>query len=375
MPRLDLVKEVPVLRTPRVLQVEGMFDMSAYERCRHEWHFDADLPDAWHIGLIVGPSGSGKSVIARALFEHVYTPESFDWPADRSILDAFPASMSIKDITSLLTSVGLSSPPSWLKPYGVLSTGEQFRAMLARALASENTPVVVDEFTSVVDRTVAKIASAAVAKAVRTRGLQFVAVSCHADIIDWLDPDWILEPHLGRVTRRRLRGRPALTLSVYRVDRSAWRLFARHHYLSHALHPTSRCFLGCLDRQPVVFGAVIHHPIFRVSHYKREHRLVCLPDYQGVGIGGSFSRFLGSLCRGLGFRYFSVTSHPGLIAARARSPDWIMRSSPTMETPTFLGLGRSGQATRLRARFEYVGPAMDRDTAHRLWHSEPVSLW
>src|SRR5439155_19760773 len=50
---------------------------------------------------------------------------------------------------------------------------------------------IFDEFTSVVDRTVAQIGSAAVAKTIRRSGKQLVAASCHYDVIEWLQPDWI----------------------------------------------------------------------------------------------------------------------------------------------------------------------------------------
>ncbi|MEV1247900.1 hypothetical protein [Nonomuraea sp. NPDC049750] len=66
--------------------------------------------------------------------------------------------MSIKDIVALLGAVGLSSPPAWLRPYRTLSNGEAFRASIARALAESGDLVVIDEFTSVVDRQVAKVA-------------------------------------------------------------------------------------------------------------------------------------------------------------------------------------------------------------------------
>jgi hypothetical protein len=55
-------------------------------------------------------------------------------------------------------------------------------------------PLLVDEFSSVVDRQVAKIGAHAVQKWVRRNARQFVAVSCHYDIVDWLRPDWVLEP-------------------------------------------------------------------------------------------------------------------------------------------------------------------------------------
>src|SRR4029077_5021989 len=54
--------------------------------------------------------------------------------------------------------------------------------------------IVMDEFTSVVDRTVAQIGSAALAKTVRQRGQKFIAVTCHEDVEDWLQPDWVYRP-------------------------------------------------------------------------------------------------------------------------------------------------------------------------------------
>jgi ABC-type ATPase with predicted acetyltransferase domain len=90
-----------------------------------------------------------------------------------------------------------------LRPFRVLSNGEQFRVTIARALAEQPELLVFDEFTSVVDRNVAKVASAAIAKAVRRRKQKFIAVSCHHDIIEWLQPDWIYEPAGDQLTLSR----------------------------------------------------------------------------------------------------------------------------------------------------------------------------
>jgi ABC-type ATPase with predicted acetyltransferase domain len=102
-----------------------------------------------------------------------------------------PDGISIKDIERMFTSVGFASPPNWLRPYGVLSNGEKMRCDLAYALLKGDDLVVYDEFTSVVNRQVAKAASFAISKCVRRNGKRFVAVSCHDDIIEWLQPDWI----------------------------------------------------------------------------------------------------------------------------------------------------------------------------------------
>ena len=131
----------------------------------------------------------------------------------------------------MLTAVGFSSPPSWIKPYNVLSGGERFRCDLARALAGasseqgagsgeEQLPssplpapcslpptLAFDEFTSVVDRTVAKVGSAAVAKAIRGGKIacRFVAVTCHYDVTKWLAPDWVIDMSSCTFQRRCLR--------------------------------------------------------------------------------------------------------------------------------------------------------------------------
>lgn len=376
MPRLDIVRESPVVRTARVMQLEGMFDLPSSKTSHQEWHVDFELPTEWSVGVIVGPSGAGKSTVARELFGDALATADAEWQKDRSLMDGFDDALSIKQITEMLSSVGFSSPPSWLKPYDVLSNGEKFRADLARTIAHSNGIAVVDEFTSVIDRQVAKMGSAAVAKTVRRAGKKFVAVTCHYDVIEWLDPEWIYEPHINKLTRRSLRGRPQIDLTIRRVDKTAWGFFMRHHYLSGDLHKSSRCFVGYVDGTPAVFGAVMHFPHAAVNNFKREHRIVCLPDFQGVGLGNIFSAALGGMCRAQGFRYISITSHPAMIRARAKSAQWNMKRSSSLGKKTMTGSGgmnkgRSGPAsTRLSVSFEYVGSAMDTDTARRLWDGD-----
>ncbi len=219
------------------MQAEGIFDVPPSERSEQTWEICLDLPETWNVGLIVGPSGSGKSTVARELFADHLCPD-WEWSADQSILDGFPARMSIKEIIELLSSVGFSSPPSWVRPYRVLSTGEQFRVDMARTLAEMSSLAVVDEFTSVVDRTVAKIGSAAIAKTVRRRNQQLIAVTCHYDVAEWLQPDWIYQPHTNTLARDCLQ-RPSIELRVSRVHSSAWELFRRHHYLDTHLHSST----------------------------------------------------------------------------------------------------------------------------------------
>src|SRR5262245_31058153 len=129
MSRVTITRSVEVVETPRVLQILGMFDVPPSRRSEQAWSFEFELPEAWNVGLIVGPSGAGKSTAARELFGDRLV-ESWPWPADRSVLDGFPAAMGIRDVTELLSSVGFSTPPAWLRPFHALSNGEQFRVNL-----------------------------------------------------------------------------------------------------------------------------------------------------------------------------------------------------------------------------------------------------
>ena len=372
MPRLDLVRSSPIVRTARVMQAEGIFDIPPSQRSEERWTVDLDLPEEWNVGLIVGPSGSGKTTVARELFGASLV-SGWDWPSDKSVLDGFPADMSIKDITALLSSVGFSSPPSWVRPFGVLSNGEQFRVNMARTLAECKDLAVVDEFTSVVDRTVAQIGSAAIAKTVRRRNQRFIAVSCHYDILDWLEPDWVYQPHTNELARGRLRRRPPITFEVKRVHHSAWQLFRKHHYLDTSLSTAAVCFVAFVHSVPAAFTAVLHFPHPKSKTIRREHRTVCLPDFQGVGIGNAMSDYIGSVCRGLGFRWLSQTSHPAMIRARAASPNWKMMQKPTYRRSLS---GATSTKTnwfdvprkRLVASFEYVGSALPADEARRVWN-------
>lgn len=190
MPSAFIIRQTLIKRTARVMQLEGLFEIPPTQRSEVVWNVSLPLEQRdWNIGLIVGASGSGKTTVARELFGADIV-NGYDWPADKSVVDGFPAELSIKEITALLSSVGFSTPPAWLRPFHVLSNGEQFRVTVARGLAEGRTLTVIDEFTSVVDRTVAQIGSAAVQKTVRRRKQKLIAVSCHYDILDWLQPDW-----------------------------------------------------------------------------------------------------------------------------------------------------------------------------------------
>ena len=355
----------PVHDSFRVQQVAGMFDVSLAEKLSETFH--AEIPDAsepWRVGLIVGPSGSGKSTVAREIFGgSLYSGHA--WPNDRAVIDCV-GELPTREIVGMFTAVGFSSPPSWVKPYHVLSRGEQFRCDLVRALAQgaeqagtkprESLPIVAfDEFTSVVDRNVARIGSAAVAKAIRDDriGVRFVAATCHYDVIDWLAPDWVVDMSTGSCQWRCLR-RPTIRLELFRARRGAWRMFARHHYLSGSLSAAARCHVAYWEGVPVCFCATL--PIIGRRKHWRITRVVTLPDYQGVGIGMRTAEAVAELHLAEGHRLNVTASHPALLAHCGRSPRWKavhLRKSGSPHGNSMIHDYR-GSAGRAVVSFEYL---------------------
>ena len=187
--KFNITKETKPKETFRVSSVLNAFDLSV-DKVKEHFEGDIDIEGKeWNIGLIVGSSGTGKSTIAKELFPDTYIFEQTY--SEGSVIDDMPKEKSVKEITKAFTSVGFASPPSWLKPYSVLSNGEKMRCDLAKSILEEKEIVVFDEFTSVVNREVAKTGSFAIQKAIRKLNKKFVAVGCHSDIIEWLQPDWI----------------------------------------------------------------------------------------------------------------------------------------------------------------------------------------
>jgi ABC-type Mn2+/Zn2+ transport system ATPase subunit len=354
--------QTEIARTPRVMQLEGMFDLQAAEYSVTE--IQNTIPDLstrdWNVGLIVGPSGAGKTTVAKEMFgDQLLQTEKMVWDNKSAVIDNFPKELAIRDITEMLSSVGFSSPPAWLRPFEHLSNGEKFRVTMARVLAESKDIAVVDEFTSVIDRTVAQIGSAAIAKTVRARKQKFVAVACHYDIEEWLQPDWIYQPHIGAFTWGSVQPRPQVKLEIIWAKYEAWHLFARHHYLTADLNKSAQIYVGLINDQPAVLTAILPLINANVKNARRISRTVVLPDYQGIGIGG---KFVNAVCAGLkaqGLSTYTTTSHPARVRALNKSKEWEMIREPsrvaqrgkTSSITGRLGLSRS----RITTGFRYAG--------------------
>lgn len=345
----------------------------------HIWECEAELPiedSDWKIGLIVGPSGSGKTSIGNQIFSDIHDLYA-GWDRDKPIIDCIAPNGDLDAVTSALSAVGLGDVPSWLRPFHVLSNGEKFRAGLARLVVERPETAVVDEFTSVIDRQIAKVGAAAFGKTWRRGKGQIVLLSCHYDIIDWLEPDWVYDTAEARFSRDCLWQRPKFELQIYQVSGAVFRHFKEHYYLDLPLPVAAMYYVGVVGNEPVCHLAVA--PLFTAKAY-RSTRLVVMPEWQGIGVG---TRFLNAICQyhleghgRCGHKYptFFHTSHPQLCGALRHSKKWVQtnatlygsnkkRSAASMKRTGKKGNCQTGYGGHFRAvqAFKYIGDQKNED--------------
>lgn len=364
--RIEIRNNCSDFNSYRAARVKSLFN--AESGCNFNLDADLDIEDGgWQIGVVVGPSGSGKTSIGKRLFGGGVIYEPTGWAHDKPIVDCIAGGGSFDAVTGALAAVGLGSVPSWLRPYHVLSNGEKFRADLAKIVCEAPPKIIVDEFTSAVDRQIAKFGALAFQKSWRRTGGQCVLLSCHYDILDWVEPDWVFDTSTGQFQRGSLWRRPKFELEIWQVpDKRYWHLFAPHYYLKLPSMIAATYYVGTVDGEPVCHLGV--SPRLDVGGM-RASRMVVMPEWQGAGIG---LRFLNTVCElqtsGQG-RYgdrvkavYFHTSHPGLCAGLRRDVRWLQVSSELfgsnkLRSQRSIGGDKAGYGGHFRAvqGFKYLG--------------------
>lgn len=319
-------------------------------------NFNPDTMTGWNVGLICGASGSGKTVIINRLGGA--SEARFD--NAKSVIGNFE-NIAPEEAAKVLCAVGLSSVPTWVRPFNVLSNGERYRAELAWILAhaKDGETIRIDEYTSVVDRNVAKAMSHALQKYVRANGLKIILAACHYDIIEWLRPDWIYDLNKGGVLERGdCLPRPTISLRIYRTEPDTWRIFKKHHYMSQELNEAATCFVAEWDDRPVAFCAVLPLPNGALKNAVRESRTVVLPDYQGIGIGSTLTDTIGGIYAASGYTLYSKIVNPALGLHRERSPLWAAtgHNEKSRDLDSFVDSNGRRYFSRKSYCHKYVGP-------------------
>lgn len=278
--------ESEVAKSFRCIKAANSLDIDSEAKSKHSFKVAADLETDYNIGLIVGASGSGKTTLAHKMFGEDCFQTLLD--TSKPIMDQLPEELTYDECASLLSGVGLTSVPCWIRPVYTLSNGQKARAEACLQMLSPR--AVIDEWTSVVDRNVAKVMSHCIQKHARKKNKQIILLSCHYDVMEWLNPDWVIDCNKQEYSdRRSMVGTfirtDQLRLSVREVTKQTWPYFSKYHYLSERL-PTGRIFTYGLFRGEDQIGFICY-AAYIIGNQTTffPNRAVVHPDYAGLGLG------------------------------------------------------------------------------------------
>lgn len=271
---------------------------------------------------IIGRSGGGKTTLLKDL----ESTGKFHFPSKRfdnskAIVSNFP---SREEAIERLSAVGLKSIPTWVKPRNVLSVGEGFRADMALNIDNY---VLLDEFTSTVDRNVARSCCTSLGKYIRRTGKKGVVVcSCHKDFIEFLKPDFVIDIDDLKVYDLRNQDlSKTIEIDIYRTsDKDLWKVFKEHHYMSHEINKSCHFYVMKLHSTDELVGCFSTLP--QMTGTKkwgwRVHRTVVLPDYQGLGISSRTLNFFGEYYHKQGKFLGIRTSSIPMLNSLKHNPMW-----------------------------------------------------
>lgn len=329
-------------------------DIDTRKKSVHELNVSADITSPYHIGLIVGASGSGKTTLIKSIFGEGCLNEVLDLALP--VIDQFGAEFDYDQRAAMLSGVGLTQVVCWIRPAYTLSNGQRARAECALQMArqaSANQVVAIDEWTSVVDRTVAKVMSFCIQKHARRFDKRIVLCSCHYDVIDWLNPDWVIDCNKQTYQDRRslqsgFQRAESLRFDIRPVGRETWRYFSKYHYLSERLPGGAIETFGLFHNDDQIgFQCYANYvPWPRGSKGRKpmhSNRVVIHPDYAGLGLGMRLIDETSHIMWARGFQPMAKMSSVPIFKARQKSPYWILTS---VKRDTKVVTGRSNKAMR-----------------------------
>lgn len=339
----------------------GSVDLSDETKTWHKLKIsDVDLKTPWSVGVVYGASGSGKTTIAKHIWGNL---DFFEPDKTKAVIDQFPKEFDYDSRAKQLNAIGLSQIPCWIKSLSLLSNGQQERAKVALALAN-GAGNVFDEWTSVVDRNVAAVMSHTVQKFARKNQKQIVLISCHEDVIDWLDPDWVIDCNQSKFIDRRAEvggeRKKKINFEIREINSSTWRNFSKYHYLSEKVAGGLSFYYGIfLGEKQIGFQAFSEYTPWANKNKKRIlhfNRTVIHPDYVGFGLGMRLINLTSEIIAKKGFRVMGKFSSVPVFKAMKKDKRWIECSSGYSTASSSKGMDRK---TSFRNKvkwwsFEYV---------------------
>jgi ABC-type dipeptide/oligopeptide/nickel transport system ATPase subunit len=332
------------------------------EKLTHTLSVDADLITNFSLGLVVGSSGSGKTSLVKKIYGDECLGVSID--EDKAIIDQFPGEWTYDQRVESLTAMGLTAIPCWVRAAKTLSTGQRARAdaCIKLSFAKDGDTVIIDEWTSTVNREVAKIMSHSIRKFMDKNKdkikVKIILVSCHYDIVEWLQPDWIIDCNKQSYENRRsLRQERAERLNFYiaEADNKTWKYFSKYHYLSSSLAGGKTYSFGLFTEHGEQIGFVnFANYSFVDRKMMHSNRVVIHPDYIGLGLGIKLSTEASRVMKRRGFTVMAKFASVAMYKQRLNHPDWFCINIVQMKSKKQNALISKMDKGRNKGKLNYV---------------------
>lgn len=191
--KTPLIATVPTDEFTKMVEANFDYDFTGESKF-YPYACPPQVNDAldFNILVITGASGKGKSTFLKEFKGYKTNAKVYDFT--KAIVSNFSTP---QEASEKLSAVGLNSMPVWCRPRNVLSVGEGFRADLALNIDDYT---IFDEFTSTIDRNVAKSTCNSIQKYIRNKNItNVVFCSCHKDYIPFLKPDYVIDLDLEKM--------------------------------------------------------------------------------------------------------------------------------------------------------------------------------
>jgi len=265
------------------------------------------------IVYITGDSGSGKSVLLKALEKDIKqdmelgTINIMDIQPDlnRPLIET--VGKSLQKGLELLSRVGLNDAFLFLRTYEQLSDGQKYRYKIAKMIESKAQFWIMDEFAATLDRDTAKIVAYNLQKLARQQGKAVLAATTHTDLFEDLNPSVHIHKRFGKeITVNYYPNEPAKECSLVKEMKvmegatEDWRKLAGFHYRSHKIAGPRKIFslkrgeelcgviVYCYP-PPTCFGRRLVLPKMSMKELNDKlsiiSRVVVHPKYRTIGLG------------------------------------------------------------------------------------------
>ena len=313
---INITYETGVKVSPRTVKVAEAFGIGVDKKRKFTIYDDVELKiTPRDIVYITGESGSGKSVVLRALERDIkrdmnLTAINIDEVKpvlEEPIIETIGE--SFEEALELLSRVGLNDAFLFLRSYEQLSDGQKYRYKIAKMIESKAQFWIMDEFCATLDRDTAKIVAFNVQKQARRTGKAVLAATTHTDLLEDLAPS--VHIHKGWGKRIEVKYYPNKINNVCSVTRNLrieegrledYKRLAEFHYRSSGHPPPLKVYaLKRKDDETIgvilyswppanIFGrkqALGRSPPLKEINKKVAiiSRVVLHPKYRSIGLG------------------------------------------------------------------------------------------